>query len=135
MALEYAKPDPELSRELAAVYDAAELLLGHVRSANNIPDDFPSDVLADIAQTLCDLEQGTAEGCRVPLEYARHRLPAIRSEHIVAVPEEDGAAAEGSNPVLVRGELLDRHLVYLIAAVSTALEAYTRKPGTGSPSS
>ena len=87
-----------------------------------LPPEFPRDQLIDICATLVQLPEGTAEGCRAPLEYARKRLPSIRREHIATDRAQGGEDA----PLLVRGARLDQKLATLISSVSTALDAYGR---------
>ena len=84
MALRHVPPDEALNRELLEVSRNSDALLQFLRAPNAIPETFPSSQLVEISQSLRDLPQGTAEGCRTPLEYARVRLPAIRREHILS---------------------------------------------------
>ena len=128
MALEHIRPDDALGRELTDVSRDADALLEFLRAPNVvIPDTFPSNQLAEICQSLSDLPQGTAEGCRAPLEYARVRLPAIRREHVLREDQVPPLADEDEAPPLVRGMGLDRLLRDLIASITTALDEYRRQ--------
>ena len=124
MPLPHDRPNETLGRELDDVARESDALLEYLRAPNAIPKTFPTRQLEDICQSLADLPQGTAEGCRVPLEYARRRLPAIRREHFLSddkfLPMED----EDNVPPLARGMGLDRLLKDLIASVTTALDDY-----------
>ncbi len=121
MALKYKKPNAELLRELDSVSQDALNVISAVTELNFLPDDFPAAALVDICETLSDLPNGTAEGCRVPLEYARGRIPAIRRKHFLV---EDVALLESDDPSLLRGMSLDRRLSELIASIATALDEY-----------
>lgn len=113
----------ELSEELEEVESAAKILLEYLRAPNQpLTTDFPVFQLQEIAQSLSKLSLGTAEGCRVPLEYARLRLPAIRRDHI-------GKESDATNIPHSRGFGVDRPLSELIISVTTALDAYSRFSG------
>ena len=127
MALRHGPPNEALNRELRDVSRDSDALSEFLRAPNAIPDSFPSSQLVAICQSLGGLPQGTAEGCRVPLEYARVRLPAIRREHILSEDRIPPLADPDAVPPLVRGMGLDRLLKDLIAAVTTALDEYRRQ--------
>jgi hypothetical protein len=124
MPLSHTGPTPTLATELDEVASNAQELIEVLRRGLNVPlpAEFPQDQLIDICATLVLLPQGTAEGCRAPLEYARKRLPSIRREHIATDRAQGGEDA----PLLVRGQRLDQKLATLISSVSTALDAYGR---------
>ena len=124
MPLQHTSPTPTLATELDEVASNAQALIEVLRRGLNVPlpVEFPRDQLIDICVTLVQLPEGTAEGCRAPLEYARKRLPSIRREHIATDHVQGGKDA----PLLVRGALLDQKLATLISSVSTALDAYGR---------
>ena len=90
----------------------------------NLPSDFPSDQLIDITRSLEQLPDGTAEGCRAALEYARNRLPAIRREHIVSEEVELSAVNTDNAPPVLRNSRIDEQLRHLIASTTTALDEY-----------
>ncbi len=126
MPLEYSQPEPGLARELREVArDANALIAALTRELNfELPRDFPKAQLLDICRSLAQLPDGTAEGCRAALDYARNRLPTIRREHILSeeldVPTRDAHAA----PPVLRNSLIDERLSRLITSVTTALDAY-----------
>jgi hypothetical protein len=124
MSLQHTSPAPTLATELDEVASNAQELIEVLRRGLNVPlpAEFPQDQLIDICATLVQLPEGTAEGCRAPLEYARKRLPSIRREHIATDRAHGGEDA----PLLVRGARLDQKLATLISSVSTALDAYGR---------
>lgn len=110
MPLLYSKAEQELQQELEAVARDAGALLEHLRTSNQpLPPDFPAEQLQDIASTLTTLPDGTAEGCREPLEYARNRLPAIRREHM-HLKETQPRAGKNIDlpPDVERGQTLNR---------------------------
>ncbi len=127
MALGHVPPDETLNRELLDVARDSDALSAYLRAPNAIPDTFPGSQLVAICQSLGGLPDGTAEGCRVPLEYARVRLPAIRREHILSEDHVGPLADPDAAPPLLRGMGLDRLLKDLIAAVTTALDEYRRQ--------
>jgi hypothetical protein len=63
MALDHTKPPESLLRELKEVAHAAEALVEVMERG--------LDQLTDICQSLMRLPEGTAEGARSPLDYAR----------------------------------------------------------------
>ncbi len=124
MPLEYAQPSEGLERELREVARDAEALVAAMHGLNEeLPNSFPDQQLIRIAISLSQLPNGTAEGCRPPLEYARSRLPAIRREHLLS--EETDICGTAASP-LMRGALVDERLRHLIASVTTALDEYRR---------
>lgn len=124
MTLSYDRPSENLSAELIEVAGAARELLTTLEGRSNapIPSKFPKDQLADICRSLIQLPLGTAEGCRVPLEYSRNRLPAIRREHI----RIEAKSTTSADHLLTRGTSIDNRLASLITAVTTALDEYRR---------
>lgn len=128
MKRDYSKPDEELFRELREVArDATSLMQTLTQGPNaNLPPDFPRDQLVEIAAALAQLPNGTAQGSKPTLEYARYRLPAIRRVHVVSDDLEGGVTARVGESEVVRGFTVDRNLRDLIASVTTALDEYHR---------
>ncbi|WP_425079896.1 OST-HTH/LOTUS domain-containing protein [Ruegeria denitrificans] len=124
MALKYKKPNPQLLQELKSVAQDAQAVTTAIETQNFIPDDFPTATLVDICEALLELPNGTAEGCRTPLEYARGRLPAIRRNHFHLEMENEVSEAHDVEPQLLRGMSFDRDLSKLIASITTALDEY-----------
>lgn len=124
LALKYRKPNPQLHLELKSVSLDAQRVIEAIEAQNFLPDDFPAITLIDICTTLFDLPNGTAEGCRTPLEYARGRIPAIRRNHFFVEEENDLHTDIDSEPQLLRGMSLDRCLKDLISSIATALDEY-----------
>jgi formylglycine-generating enzyme required for sulfatase activity len=124
MALRHIRPNEALARELLDVARDGESLLEFLRAPNAVPESFPTTQVVEICRSLGDLPEGTAEGCRVPLEYARVRLPAIRREHIVGEDQVPAPENEDEAPPLIRGMGLDRLFRDLIASVTTTLDEY-----------
>lgn len=122
MALDHTKPPASLLRELDEVAQAARALVDVMDRGLNfpLPPEFPSSQLVDICHSLVRLPEGTAEGARPPLDYARHRLPAIRRQYILS----EDLSARGAEPSLTRGAALDQKLTALMSAVSTAFDEY-----------
>lgn len=122
MALNHSRPNQALAEELAEVAEAATDMLQLIQRGLNapLPNDFPRDQLLDICRSLALLPEGTAEGCRVTLEYARSRLARIRREHIVF----ETAVTGSPDKFLTRGATLDQRLATLISSVTTSLHAY-----------
>lgn len=129
MPLAYAPPSPKLQLELEDVSTTAQQLSEHIRSANVLPRNFPREQLEGICRHLIGLPFGTAEGCCVPLAYARKRLPAIRREYVA---QRSDAASDDKEapPPIVRGEILDQLLKELLASVTTALDQYQVESGS-----
>jgi internalin A len=124
MALEHDAPDETLNRELTAVSQDSAALLEYLRAPNALPNTFPLSQLVELCQSLSDLPEGTAEGCREPLVIARERLPAIRREHIPSEDQNWPLADEDEMPPPLRGGGLDRLVLNLLGAVTTALYEY-----------
>jgi DNA polymerase len=126
MALDSTKPPISLDRELREVAQAASALTEYISKQINIelPDDFPTKQLVQIAYTLERLTEGTAEGCRAQLGYARNRLPAIRREHIRS--DEGRTGDPDEPPPILRRDFLDQRLAELLVSVTTALDEYRR---------
>ncbi len=124
MALHHSKPNETLTRELREVARDAVALIDFLSHINVPLKDFPTDQLIDIARSLAQLPGGTAEGCRVPLEYARNRLPAIRREYILS--EEPPPTGADAPPPVIRGTTLDQKMRDLITSVTTALDEYRK---------
>ena len=124
MALKYTKPNARLETELLSVAQDAQSVIKSLEEQNYIPPEFPTATLIDICETLIGLPLGTAEGCRVPLEYARGRLPAIRRNHFALDGDHVATSGDMQEPQLFRGMSLDRTLSSLIASISTALDEY-----------
>lgn len=124
MPLSYESPPPSLLLELEEVSAASRALNTSIGDSNNLPSDFPRDSVTEICNSLRELHAGSAEGCRVPLEYARSRLPAIRRKYIQIESLEVDPLSE--EPSLTRGMTIDRGVQYLLASVTTALDEYRR---------
>jgi hypothetical protein len=127
MKLDSAIPPESLLEELQEVATYSSSLIAAIKSANGIPKAFPREAVFDLCVGLGGLQFGTAEGCRVPLEYARSRLPAIRRQFIFR--EEDRVHDELTGdepPPLMRGMTIDLAFQSLIAAITTALDEYRR---------
>ncbi len=123
--LTYATPPPSLMRELREVESDAKALDDALAKANNLPGDFPVEQLRELLTGLRALPQGTAEGCRQPLEYARSRLPFVRRKFILTEEQSKLPRDEGElQPPLTRGESIDLKLGALVNSVTTALDEY-----------
>lgn len=119
--LDYTRPSADLLHELDEVAAKARALR-HCLAAPNIPlDGFPAERLSELCGALAILPEGTAEGCRAPLAYARVELPRIRRSHVGRVSETPSADAP---PSIAREDRLDLLLKDVIASVSTALAQY-----------
>ena len=99
---------------------ASQLLLDAIDGANFLPDNFPEVSIRETCFALKKLKDGTAEGSRPALEYARVKLPRLR-RHIVGPLS---AGREADEPFLERGGPIDLALADLIACTTTALDAY-----------
>jgi hypothetical protein len=117
MPLEYSRPPSALALELEDVAKRSRELTEALRQINTPPDGFPKASVEEIANVLCALPSGTAEGCRTPLEYARLRLASIRREYMAK------ECADSLNP-FARGSELDQKFANLYTAVGTALDEY-----------
>jgi len=126
MPLSHDAPDEGFMRELREVArDAIALNEPLTRQLNfDLPQDFPKSQLIDICRSLAQLPDGTAEGSRAALEYARNRLPAIRRVHVLS--EELDTSRGDLPPPVLRGALIDQRLASLIVSVTTALDEYRR---------
>ena len=102
--LEYDTPPLPLMVELRAVAAAALALAGELEKANNLPEDFPRDQMKDLLKGLKALPQGTAEGCREPLEYTRLQLPKTRRAFFQTEEQSRLPRTDAENvPPLTRG--------------------------------
>jgi hypothetical protein len=124
--LDYSKPPESLALELQEVARDAAALFEHLKGSNYLPSTFPKNQLSDIAGSLIGLPEGTAEGCRAALEYARNRLPFIRRENILSVQNSPLFLGIDAPPTVTRGDFLDQKVRDLIASVTTALDEYRR---------
>lgn len=124
LALKFTKPNQQLLQELKSVSQDAQAVIKSIGEQNFLPEDFPTATLVDICEALFDLPNGSAEGCRVPLEYARGRLPAIRRNHFAVETTDYMSSDYDADPKLLRGMSLDRNLSDLIASITTALDEY-----------
>ncbi len=94
MPLDYVKPSPALLSELEDVAANAASLADYL-AAPNIPlVGFPTERLMHICNSLNRLPEGTAEGCRAPLAYARIELPRIRRAHVLRPSEACQSASK-----------------------------------------
>lgn len=123
MSLGHSTPSRSLLNELEEVAESSLLLIEEVERSNALPKDFPKDSLFDLCMGLSDLRYGTAEGCRVPLEYARMRLPSLRRSFFLK-DDDDIDNPPADEPSLGRGRPVDKALQLLIASVTTALDEY-----------
>jgi hypothetical protein len=94
-------------RELHEVASDAVVLADELAKANRLPSDFPAAQLLELLTELQKLPDGTAEGCRQPLEYARTRLPAIRRRFIQTEEQsrQHHTADEDMPPLRRRGKI------------------------------
>lgn len=123
--LTYTTPPPSLMIELREVAADARNLGSELARANLLPSDFPLQQMQELLTGLQALPDGTAEGCRHPLEYARSRLPAIRRAFIHTEEQSQPADADpNSPPSLTRGMVIDQRLGTLVNSVTTALDGY-----------
>ena len=123
MPLKRTRPATLLLLELENVARSAFELEQAIEGVNFLPDEFPKETLLEIAWTLKKVAHGTSEGCRIPLEYARHKLPSIRRLHVRESTNSNSALTELPEHV-IRDETIDVHLQKLITNVVTALDAY-----------
>jgi hypothetical protein len=132
MPLPYDIPPSELAVELEEVRRDAAALVEHLLSANMpLPTGFPTKSALNIAAALCDLPNGTAEGCRRPLFYAQAQLAAMRGRHIKIEHSiaPSTPADSDSEPSQVRQGALDLRLTTLMNSVSTAFQVAERLAG------
>jgi hypothetical protein len=123
--LMYTSPPSSLMIELREVATDAVALAKELAAANQLPPDFPVEQLQELLVELQSLPEGTAEGSRQPLEYARSRLPAIRRKFIQTEEQSrQPRADEEVPPPLTRGMVIDQRLGALVNSVTTALDEY-----------
>jgi len=89
MPLPYESPDKLLAAELEEVSADADLRKEQISSANYLPDEFPAKALIDLCGALSALKDGTAEGCKQPLTFAKFKLPNIRRVYFLLREDED----------------------------------------------
>ena len=135
MSLGYKRPPQKLMRELEEVAASADALglLVNVARPNIQLDRFPVKELSALCSLIAILPQGTAEGCREPLIYARKRISSIRRERIAMQSIDSSSAEQERPPPLSRGDSLDERLVHLIGSISTALDQYMNEFRTDIP--
>jgi hypothetical protein len=105
-------------RELREVKSDASALATALATAQHVPSDFPAGQLQGLLVELQSLPDGTAEGCRQSLEYARARLPAIRRQFIKTEEESrQSPADEDAPPPLIRGMAIDARIGALVNSV------------------
>jgi hypothetical protein len=130
MPLSYTKPPEKLMLELIEVALHSGEFAELIRKINSFPDLFPRDETIEICAMLSTLPKGTAEGCRIPLEYARVRLASLRRQHLVRhLPTATELSPCEPISQLSRGSIIDRKLILLYAAVATALDEYRSLTG------
>lgn len=123
--LTYTTPPPSLMAELREVATDAAALATELSRANRLPENFPAEQLHELLTQLQTLPEGTAEGCRQPLEYARARLPALRRQFIQTEEQSRQPRADDEKPPpLTRGMVIDQQLGVLVNSVTTAFDAY-----------
>jgi Leucine-rich repeat (LRR) protein len=123
--LTYTTPPPSLMTELREVAIDARALATELAQANQLPAEFPAQQLQELLGELQSLPDGTAEGCRQPLEYARSRLPAIRRKYIQTEEQSrQPRIDEDVPPPLTRGMVVDQCVGALVNSVTTALDEY-----------
>jgi Leucine-rich repeat (LRR) protein len=123
--LTYTTPPPSLMIELREVAADAGALATEITSANQLSADFPAEQLQELLVQLQSLPNGTAEGCRQPLEYTRSRLPAIRRKFIqTELRSHSLCRSVDLPPPLTRGMIIDQRLGTLVNSVTTALDEY-----------
>lgn len=124
-----SSPNAALLRELRGVTRDATALSDLLKTLNGLPDDFPEQSLIDICGALVRLPLGSAEGCKVQLDYAHRRLPGIRRAHILDEEDLPKTAADVRPPVM-RDSPLDDRIAKLAFSVSSARELFS-DPETG----
>ena len=125
MRLGEGPPNEALARELRQVAVAAEALATTLKQVNNVvlPEGFPRDSMLDLCEALEGLPDGTAEGCRIDLEFARSFLPKVR-RGFFADADDNRVPDDDTPPPLEREGALDLRLSSLFSAVGTALDEY-----------
>ncbi|PWV97741.1 Leucine-rich repeat (LRR) protein [Hoeflea marina] len=88
-----------------------------------MPQNFPVEALEEICISLLYLEEGTAEGCIQPLNFARHMLPLVRRDHFYISGDEPELSDE-EDTYFTREHPLDQAIMRLYVAVGTALDEY-----------
>ncbi len=129
-SLRYSRPPDSLMEELEEVAQDSAALSNEIAKANHLPKDFPAEQLVELLKQLIELPNGTAEGCKAPLIYARQRIPAIRRSYIIT--EQKSAKQDTGDdepPPLIRGMVIDKRLTTLIGSITTALDEYRRLVG------
>ena len=119
-------PNRLLTMELDDLRRASHEFWSDLDEHNYLPDDFPIEQCQRICKTLSGLANGSAEGCRLPLEHAIVRLSEIRGQQFIVDPDQQNQA-ETDLPKLQRGDSLDRSLALLISAATTSLDAYRQQ--------
>lgn len=122
-------PSAALLRELRGVTRNAKALTDLLATLNGLPDDFPQQSLIDICGALIRLPLGSAEGCKIQLDYAHRRLPGIRRAHILDEEDIPNTPTDQRPPVM-RDSPLDDRIAKLAFSVSSARELYS-DPTTG----
>lgn len=123
--LTYTTPPPSLMIELREVATDAHALATELANANQLPSEFPAEPLQELLAELQALPDGTAEGCRQPLEHVRLRLPAIRRTFIQTEDQSRQLRKDtDARPPLIRGMVIDQRIGALVNSVTTALDEY-----------
>ena len=103
---------------------AATALATTLNQVNNeLPAGFPGGSILDLCEALAGLPDGTAEGCRIDLEFARSFLPKVR-RGFFADADDNRVPDDDTPPPLQREGALDLRLSSLFSAVGTALDEY-----------
>lgn len=123
MALQYTAPNARLARELRQVAAESARVAEVLRGINHMPQAFPIEALQEICYAMAQLHKGTAEGCNMPLTYARHMLPLLRRDHFYIEGEQPETLSEDA-AIFLRDEPLDAAIMRLYGAVGTALDEY-----------
>lgn len=124
MALMHEKPNSALMQELELVSRGAGELSQVLESSNFLPDDFPITEIKDLMRTLEALPNGTAEGCRIPLDYVRLRLTEIGRQYFRPEGNERSGEIFEEAPTLARGMALDQAFRQLLHQISYAQAEY-----------
>lgn len=114
----------QLDEELAEVSNAADLLNTYLSSANALPDNFPTQALANLCDTLHFMRQGGTDTAVEVLSYARDVLPSLRKQFLQRSPPPSLDGKKDSEPEFSRGGYFDSHITRLFSAVGTALAHY-----------
>jgi Leucine-rich repeat (LRR) protein len=125
--LNYEKPPESLADELREVEQNAQKLKDALNASNLVPNDFPKDEVIELLEQLYGMAEGTAEGCRQPLETARSHLTETKGKYIFTPARSlDIPKNAEKPPPLMRGEEIDQCFALLLGSVSTALNEYRR---------